>query len=98
MNHDPLCTTVLHTEMSDAFCNCDVIARVREDEVRNDVLAAAHYGQDGYNCALRDAVEAVKAYYNDGLGHDFQTCTDRDHSCYLFADAVAAIEALGGER
>lgn len=32
MTHDPLCTTVLNTEMSETFCNCDLIARVREDE------------------------------------------------------------------
>lgn len=32
MTHDPLCTTVLNTEMNEVFCNCDVIARVREDE------------------------------------------------------------------
>lgn len=32
MIHDPLCTTVLNTEMSEEFCNCELIARVREDE------------------------------------------------------------------
>lgn len=39
MTHDPLCTTVLNTEMSEAFCNCDLIARVREDERGNCVRA-----------------------------------------------------------
>lgn len=32
MTHDPLCTTIRNTEMNEAFCDCELIARVREDE------------------------------------------------------------------
>ena len=83
MDHDRLCrwdeTSGSSEGVSKYPCDCDVIARVREDERA---------------CTLRDAVEAVKEYRNYNLGHDFQTCSDRDHSCYLFAEAVAAIESL----
>ena len=88
MTHDPLC-------QMPARCQCDLIARVREDErgkwspmIRDSFI-------DGYAAALRDAVEAVKS-----LAHEVGPCfhnTSVGCTC-VRGEAVAAIEALGGER
>lgn len=67
----------------------DIIARVREDEAvkrRADLI-----WQDGYDIALRDAVEAVNAV-------DRVMTYDRDYDDIQREDAIAAIEALGGEQ
>lgn len=91
MTHDPLCTTVLNTEMNEVFCNCDWIARVREDE-RASILTLSDRVKDSqYAAGLRDAVEAVRArkgQYNE----------QRPNTHAAFREAMAAIEALGGER
>ena len=85
--HDSLCTTVLNSEMSEAFCDCDVIRRVRADErTKRDVNGFWPPAfQDGYAAALRDAVAAVEAL-DDG-----KTVPPNDG----YAEAVAAITALG---
>ena len=70
-------------------CQCDLIARVREDEATR-----AHRMSDAYRTALRDAVEAVKALgelATYGIIHRDGGYCDGD-------EIVAAIEALGGER
>ena len=63
MNHDPLCQTVRNTEMSEVFCDCEWIARVREDE-RGRAYGWPEYqsqrDRDVRAAALRDAVEAEK--------------------------------------
>ena len=109
MTHDPLCLCeqcVAH----DALCPwsgslsepddcrlpqgwrvCDLIARVREDE-RGKVYGWPEYqsqrDRDVRAAAIRDAVAAVEA-----LG-DGKTVPPNDG----YAEAVAAITALGGER
>ena len=87
--HDPLC---LAGEYDDCQCDCDLIARVREDErdcdAHGDTIRyrCTHYQQgrkDGYAAALRDAAESVKA-----------AAVRKDTSHDMRAVAVAAIEAL----
>lgn len=89
-------------------CCCDLIARVREDERSWDgaIRIARAAAQEGYAAALRDAVEAVKAC--DDLQPSwwksmfFGGRRARAWCQYGWdwhkRDAVAAIEALGGER
>lgn len=86
MTHDPLCATVLNTEMNEAFCNCALISRVREDEREWSRKAAEQeyadrYGE-GYVAALCDAVEAINAIPYPYTFRDFKR------------NAIAAIEAL----
>ena len=102
--HDPMC--IAYGNVSCRQCECDLIARVREDA--SGLSDEAIY-MDGYVAALRDAAEAVKAALDAGLA------TSTDKALYFFeADKddptlgydvtfhkdslVAAIEALGGER
>ena len=114
MSHDPLCPCAVSrhpgclASANCPDCQCDLIARVREDERahgsfersynegyyngRKDErkatlrsLPAFYAYNKGRSAALRDAVEAVKALPLLGTYN-------------LTADAVAAIEALGGER
>lgn len=89
MTHDPLCPLVGVEFVSGELCDsCDLIARVREDEAvkrRADLI-----WQDGYDIALQDAVEAVKKM-RDGT-------VRRSVARSVLNQAVAAIEALGGER
>lgn len=85
--HDNLCTTVLNTEMSEVFCNCEAIRRVREDE-RN---CGCKFWR-GYAAALADAVAAVEALDPNAPGGNM------DYGINVQRRAVAAITALGGER
>ena len=90
MTHDPLCPLFDKARYPfSAKCDCDLIARVREEErsyAKQTAAAVMAYGEgkrDGYAAALRDAVEAVKAL--------------RDYKAWgILAKAVATIEALGG--
>ena len=88
MTHDPLCPKA--TDELREYCECDLIARVREDE-RGKTLDDAWkwWGPGSYKQALLDALEAVKALplRQSGLV-----------MCVHQQSAVAAIEALGGER
>lgn len=84
MIHDPLCPhdyTPYHL-LGQNSCQCDIIAKVREDEVRNDVLAAAYYGEDGYRtgyaAALRDQEETwICGDCNNTYGPDVERCPNR---------------------
>ena len=89
MSHDPLCPHAVHP---DDGCYCRLIARVRADVLANEPSCVCKFGR-GYAAALRDAVEAVKALpWHRPWGDD-------DTWKYLRRDdAVAAIEALDGER
>lgn len=66
MTHDPMCSFQVPT----SYCKeCDLIAKVREDERASATVAALT--QDtavkAYAAAVRDAVEAVKAYADERL-------------------------------
>lgn len=91
--HDLLCPLQALLEkpygIAMSSCQCDLIARVREEERRqySNYSNARNTGRrDGYAAALRDAVDAVAAlpYLNAG-------------AWVKRKDAIAAIEALGGE-
>lgn len=87
MNHDPLCPRshqITFTVWRSA-CECALIRRVRADESQH----ADQWGRKIRANALRDAVEAVLAL-PDAI---FQQAAWVKHE-----QAVAAIEALGGER
>ena len=93
MTHDPLCSCTNPLQPV-SECDCDLIARVVERERGNLYTDAEveEYNQKhfdkgrhvGYAAALRDAVEAVRS-----VSPDAREWMQR---------AVAAIEALGGER
>lgn len=92
MTHDPMCSFQVPT----SYCKeCELIARVREDEqthiysseAMEEVIRLA--ASKAYDAALRDAVEAVKA---------LDTWSDGSSVFAWQNEAVAAIEALGGER
>lgn len=73
-----------------------VVATVREDEAvkrRADLI-----WQDGYDIALRDAVEAVKDAAIWRATDQAVQVAGTDVRYVVREDAVAAIEALGGER
>lgn len=97
MNHDPLCPygkpctgllCVGYGSLPHAhnYCECDLIARVREDEATR-----AHRISDAYRTALRDAVDAIEAVDPPSEAYD-------DWHPKGKRLALAAIEALGGER
>ena len=94
MTHDPMCPMIWDPTPFDCGL-CDLIARVREDErgyakqTSTAIMAYDEGRRDGYAAAMRDAVEAVKAALTDDDGYVRQSELD---------DAVAAIEALGGQR
>ena len=95
--HDPLCPVAPGQMLVGVrICECDLIARVREDErgyakqTSTAIMAYDEGRRDGYAAALRDAVEAVKGC---PCPQGYAT-----HKCSCWSDAVAAIEALGGER
>lgn len=98
MNHDPLCPSLLEKGLPDKFgmmerasCRCKLIDQVRMEEFTHRVVAA----ESAYDTALRDAVKAVKA-----LPAKDQHIDDNGFIslCFDKGEAVAAIEALGGER
>ena len=98
MSHDPYCPLREHEvdHMDDYWCDesctvdcqCDLIARVREDALTNTALINEIRNEQfskGYAAALRDAVEAVKS-----LGSE-------DIRLAELLEVIAEIEALGGE-
>lgn len=102
--HDPLCPAPLCDWTGESgndcmgyedchhLCQCDLIARVREDE--RDKRRADLIWQDGYDIALRDAVDAVKFRV-----HDLTNCMKND-DCHILARgadlALSDIQALPG--
>ena len=88
-NHDPMCPSNEPANLP--LCRCDLIARVRDDERDKHIKGVWDNGYThGYAACKSDAVEAVKgvtayAYLGTPL-----SVVQRD-------EAVAAIEALGGE-
>lgn len=110
MTHDPLCpyfpeqqgfgginSGVPSTQpyIAGVPCQCDLIARVREDEQSHVIgsVSLAAIGEanmqqyrNGYAAALRDAVEEVKL-----------SCS-ADIELVERSEVIAAIEALGGDR
>lgn len=74
----------------------DLVARVREDErgyakqTSTAIMAYDEGKRDGYAAALRDAVKAVKS--------EWAKSRKETGDPPLRMQAVAAIEALGGER
>ena len=110
MNHDPMCPY----EKWQDDCQCDLIARVREDErgkrdadgpwFRSVVHECCVRVQDERAAALRDAVEAVKAALPIDIDPGVPGFDPTERKAYQIgarygvAKAVAAIEALGGER
>lgn len=93
MTHDPLCPInsgpcCPWMGHCDCQCECDWIARVREDERKR-------FDDDGAEWDIRAAVirDVVAAIYRT-CGHTkYAGCSPCAHD-----DAVAAIEALGGEQ
>lgn len=67
MTHDPLCPVSAllerHTGVSVLSCQCNLIARVREDERTNEPPAWAY--ANGYDTALQDAIDAVNKFINN---------------------------------
>lgn len=84
MTHDPLCSfTRTHPDWEGFCAECDKIAKVREDEVRNDVLAAAYYGEDGYRTGYaaalryREDTTWICGDCNNTYGPDVERCPNR---------------------
>ena len=114
MNHDPLCPQYDCWLEGCTVCDeCDLIARVREDEANRkpEPPHDQHWYADnlcsyyiGYDAALRDAVEAVNAA-PDAIDSSAEWERDYDvdptgqtrNPRIWVREAVAAIEALGGE-
>lgn len=93
MSHDPLCRAT-----SGTFCDCPLIARVREDERTHIYSSEAMEAviqlaaSKAYDAALQDAVNEVMHLIPPHYGQE-------PHSYDMnTADFIAAIEALGGER
>ena len=101
MNHDPLCRRAKIMESLMEGCpECDLIARVREDErmIRQEEKRVSFMeGQEtcalSYRKALRDAIDAARTTKYHG---DKPLC--RCGGCHANNTAVAAIEALGEDR
>ena len=107
MTHDPLCpyspeqigvggigAPVPNMPLIPARpCACGLIARVRQDEY------AIGYGVGsihGYSAALRDAVNAITSTPSADVA--MGRLLDQPARIMWMSHAVAAIEALGGER
>ena len=103
---DPVCLDLYgpHDPRFRSCAGCNAYRRVREDERERlgDPFARAGYNtgrRNGYAAALRDAVEAVKALGNEPQpAHDGSPKTWSQGFSNARTQAVAAIEALGGER
>lgn len=101
MSHDPMCFESARKLVPAEYnCECDLIARVREDEANRkpEPPHDQHWYADnlcsyciGYAAALRDAVVVVKAVNINLVASRFDT--DRIASQY-----VAAIEGLEVRR
>ena len=87
--HDPLCPELWRWDDGQPCMFCALVARVRADVLANEPSCVCKFGR-GYAAALRDAVETVKALET---GHAVS-----GHLTVYQSEAVAAIEALGGER
>ena len=98
---------LFHDDVPDDCLFCPLIARVREDERGIvEMLASLKRMAEGperdhkvwveaYAAALRDAVEAVLSMTPAAYLHIPKV---GEQTLILLGDAVAAIEALGGER
>ena len=94
MTHDPLCY-IEYNPLVKECRTCDLIARVREDErsMKGAVVIARAAAQDGYAAAVSDAAEALRHMpWHRPWG------SDDPYQYLILSDAVAEIEALGGER
>ena len=114
MTHDPMCQTARNTEMSEAFCDCALIARVREDERRKVPTVCTPCWYQDHTCEWPDRCRcgvcadqrSRAAALRDAKRAMRATCyhDDPDEWCMF----VAAIEAFanrgteplqsGGER
>jgi len=100
-DHDTLCPW-RQAEESDsalgflagaAVCECDLIARVREDVGNWYVGAAQVHWDAGYAFGVNDAREAVMGAWREWTGDD--NCTTHPcENCRTFGRAVSAINAL----
>lgn len=109
-SHLPECPSAPYP-IGDQVCICDRLRaceqRVREEEQSHVIgsvsLAAigeanAQAHRNGYVAGLSAARDAVVREFGPPRLHpDWQNCDDRDHSCYLLQDALAAIDALRDE-
>lgn len=96
--HDPLCLVDAGSccpWMGECECQCDCewIECVREDEQDKQYTAQSENWVKGYECALRDAIEAIRKHVVSGY---FCSCgaeinTQAGHH-------VLVIHDLGGER
>jgi len=102
MNHDPMCPSLGHGALPLIdLCRCGLIARIRDDERGESGDFCKGWDEGwlaGHDAALRNAMNAIKALgplsqYRKELGDD-------GHPIFWCepVDAVAAVEALGGER
>lgn len=105
MTHDPMCpqATTMNGPWFAGGCGlCRLIAQVREDCTRKHGSSLLDTYAKGYATALRDAVEAVKALptsnYTYSGNPPFGDGPPQIGARMVKANAVAAIEALGGER
>ena len=89
--HLPECT--LQKGWGDCIC-----AALRACEQRSYALGIEVGKHDGWiaghAAGVAAARDAVAAWMDKRKGHDFRTCDDYDHDCYLFRGALAAIDAL----
>jgi len=81
-------------------CTCDIIAIIREDEQMKEYNrpfdeVSMLWHKRGYAAALRDAVEAVKVQSPAIWSYPLHGA---ERTGVWLDDAVAAIEALGGEQ
>lgn len=111
MSHDPLCT-IEYNPLLNECRTCELIDRVREDEHAIALADAKARESNGITwaqsraAALRDAVEAVKAYVDEthncvreyGTGACLTQNGDRCDITSALRVAVQKIEALGGEQ
>ena len=96
MTHDPLCPKARWPQDEDCY-ECLLIARVRQDQNQaNTKMRTVFHEQglrEGYAEALRDAVAALK-----GAMPDEDEGWEKSIAAAWMRHAIAAIEALGGER
>ena len=108
MTHDPMCQTVRNTEMSEVFCDCEWIARVREDErdkhadcrcheLEAMVVANGRYESVSIDGQLleRPDVTRTEALRDAVEAVKARCSSDGEFMCVECEASVAAIEALG---
>ena len=100
MTHDPMCFIDFNPLMRECRI-CDLIARVREDEAKriysDEAMEAVIRlaASKAYDAALQDALAAVS--HHDQC-HAVQYAEYGEPCDCWREDAVAQIEAIGGER